>query len=62
MKIGICSDHAGFAYKSRLIGYLERKGYEVKDFGTHSEITGTWLETEFEGGRHQRRIDKIPVR
>ena len=20
----------------------------------------TWLETEFEGGRHQRRIDKIP--
>ncbi len=143
MKIGICSDHAGFAYKSRLIGYLESKGYEVKDFGTHSEesmdypdvahplaeavekgetdlgiamcgtgngmamtlnkhqgiraglawteeigrlvrqhnnanilvmparfipyedaekITGTWLETEFEGGRHQRRIDKIPVR
>ena len=37
MKIGICSDHAGFAYKSRLIGYLESKGYEVEDFGTHSE-------------------------
>ena len=23
------------------------------------EITKTWLETPFEGGRHQRRIDKI---
>ena len=23
-------------------------------------ITRTWLETPFEGGRHQRRIDKIP--
>ncbi len=23
-------------------------------------ITKTWLETPFEGGRHQRRIDKIP--
>ena len=23
-------------------------------------IVKTWLETEFEGGRHQRRIDKIP--
>ena len=36
MKIGICSDHAGFDYKSRLIGYLKSKGIEVKDFGTHS--------------------------
>ncbi len=24
-------------------------------------ITETWLDTDFEGGRHQRRIDKIPV-
>jgi ribose 5-phosphate isomerase B len=23
------------------------------------EIVKTWLETEFEGGRHQRRVDKI---
>ena len=142
MKIGICSDHAGFEYKGRLIQYLEDKGYEVKDFGTRSadsmdypdvahplaeavgngtvdlgiamcgtgngmamtlnkhrdiraglawnteigelvkkhnnanilvmparfitfdEVTGItdiWLNTAFEGGRHQRRIDKIPV-
>ena len=25
------------------------------------EMLNTWLETEFEGGRHQRRIDKIPL-
>lgn len=25
------------------------------------EITDTWLGTEFEGGRHQKRIDKIPL-
>ena len=36
MKIGICSDHAGFEYKSNLIPYLEKMGYEVEDFGTHS--------------------------
>ena len=24
-------------------------------------IVRTWLDTPFEGGRHQRRIDKIPV-
>ena len=36
MTIGICSDHAGFDYKSRLIPYLEKMGYAVEDFGTHS--------------------------
>ncbi len=143
MKIGICSDHAGFGYKGRLTAYLEGKGYEIVDFGTHSEesmdypdaahplaeavvagsvdlgvafcgtgngmamtlnkhegiraglaweteigklvkahnnanvlvmparfipfekaaeITDAWLETEFEGGRHQNRINKISCR
>ena len=27
-----------------------------------SAIVRTWLETDFEGGRHQKRIDKIPCR
>ena len=143
MKIGICSDHAGVDYKTRLIPYLEKKGYEVVNFGTDTadsmdypdvahplaeavekgevdcgiamcgtgngmaitlnkhqgiraglawgteiaklvkahnnanvlvmparfisykmvqEITKTWLETEFEGGRHERRIEKIPCK
>ena len=26
------------------------------------EIVKTFLSTDFEGGRHQRRIDKIPVK
>lgn len=142
MKIGICSDHAGFEYKTKLISYLIGKGYEVVNFGTDSadsmdysdvahplgfavekgevdagialcgtgngmamtlnhhkgiraglawntaigtlvkehnnanvlvmparfisynmctSIVRAWLGTEFAGGRHQRRIDKIPV-
>lgn len=36
MKIGICSDHAGVEYKSKLIAYLLGKGYEVVNFGTDS--------------------------
>ena len=28
---------------------------------TAMNIVSTWLSTPFEGGRHQRRIDKIPV-
>lgn len=140
MKIGICSDHTGVEYKSKLISYLLGKGYEVVNFGTDETVscdytdyahplaeaiesgecdcgiaicgTGngmaltlnhhcgiraglawntkvgyfvkahnnanvlvlparfisyqmavsivrTWLTTDFEGGRHQRRIDKI---
>jgi len=140
MKIGICCDHAGFDYKTRLISYLLGKGHEVVNFGTDSEdsmdypdvahplaeaivnkevdcgiamcgtgngmsmtlnkhkgiraglawnqsiaklikehnnanvlvmparfisfaavrlIVKAWMEAEFQGGRHQRRIDKI---
>lgn len=142
MKIGMASDHAGYEYKTRLVELLKKKGYEVVDFGTDSEVScdypdyahplaeavekgkvdlgvalcgtgngmsitlnkhqavraglawnseigrlvkahnnanvlvmparfisypmatrilNTWLSTQFEGGRHQRRIDKIPV-
>ena len=35
-RIGICSDHAGVDYKTRLISYLLGKGYEVVNFGTDS--------------------------
>ena len=142
MKIGICCDHAGVEYKTKLIEVLKDKGFEVVNFGTDTtesmdypdvahplatavenhevdcgiamcgtgngmamslnhhkgiraglawskeigvlvkqhnnanilvmparfipfedvlEITDAWLNTGFEGGRHQRRIDKIPV-
>lgn len=36
-KIAIGSDHAGYPLKKSLVKYLESIGYEVVDFGTHSE-------------------------
>lgn len=36
MKIAIGSDHAGFEYKEGLKKWLERNGFELMDFGTHS--------------------------
>ncbi len=36
-KIGIACDHAGYQMKEFLVGYLSTKGYDVIDFGTHSE-------------------------
>jgi len=37
MKIAIGSDHAGFAYKGRIIEHLQQAGHEVKDYGTYTE-------------------------
>lgn len=140
--IGMAADHAGYELKEELKPFLEKMGYAVKDFGTHStesmdypdvahplaiavenkdvdfgigmcgsgngismtlnkhqgiraalcwtpelgalakrhnnaniltlparfitaeqakEIVKAYISAEFEGGRHQRRIDKIPV-
>ena len=30
-------------------------------FETALKMVDTWLNTQFEGGRHQRRIEKIPI-
>ncbi|SEJ32608.1 ribose 5-phosphate isomerase B [Cyclobacterium xiamenense] len=38
-KIAIGGDHAGFAYKQQLIDRLEKKGYEVKDFGPYTDAS-----------------------
>ena len=32
------------------------------DLETAKEIAQAFIETRFEGGRHQRRVDKIPCR
>jgi len=37
MKIALGSDHAGYRYKEAIRPFLEGKGHEVIDFGTHSE-------------------------
>lgn len=34
--IAIGSDHAGFAYKEKLKVWLQKNGFTVKDFGTHT--------------------------
>lgn len=36
MKVAIGSDHAGYAMKEIIKKYLNRKGIELEDFGTHS--------------------------
>ncbi|PKQ65424.1 ribose 5-phosphate isomerase B [Raineya orbicola] len=36
MLIAIGADHAGFAYKEAIKENLLQKGFQVKDFGTHS--------------------------
>ena len=35
--IAIGGDHAGFAYKEKIVRKLEEEGFEVKDFGPFSE-------------------------
>ncbi|MBO7068651.1 MAG: ribose 5-phosphate isomerase B [Bacteroidaceae bacterium] len=37
MKVGIASDHAGYALKEHVKEYLTAKGQEFEDFGTYSE-------------------------
>lgn len=36
MKIGIANDHRGYKLKTKLIPYLQKKGYEVEDYGAIS--------------------------
>lgn len=36
-KLGLGSDHGGFELKEQIKVHLLEKGYEVVDFGTHSE-------------------------
>src|SRR5215207_8899563 len=42
MRIGIGSDHAGFAYKQMLITVLRARGHEVVDFGTDSPASADY--------------------
>ena len=37
MKIAIATDHGGYRYKEKIKAHLSACGYEVRDFGTHSE-------------------------
>jgi RpiB/LacA/LacB family sugar-phosphate isomerase len=37
MRVALAADHAGFELKEKISGYLEAKGFEVMDLGTHDE-------------------------
>ena len=39
MKIAFCCDHGGFIAKDAVFNYLQSKGYEIKDFGTNSDVS-----------------------
>ncbi|WP_224998706.1 RpiB/LacA/LacB family sugar-phosphate isomerase [Cesiribacter sp. SM1] len=36
MKIGIAADHAGFEHKQQIVAQLQKKGYDVKDYGAQA--------------------------
>ena len=36
MKLAIACDHGALDLKNKVAAHLEKKGYEVKDFGTHT--------------------------
>ena len=61
-KIGIACDHAGFQMKELLVGYLSTKGYDVVDFGCHSEESidypdfGHPLAEAIENGELEQRV------
>jgi ribose 5-phosphate isomerase B len=40
--IAIAADHAGYELKNELIGYLQKKGINVKDFGVFSPEPGDY--------------------
>jgi len=37
MRVALAADHAGFELKEKIAGYLEGKGFDVMDLGTHDE-------------------------
>ena len=61
-KIGIACDHAGYDMKEFLTGYLAAKGFEVFDFGCHSEESCDYpdhahpMAEAFENGEFPRAI------
>lgn len=48
--IAIGSDHAAFAFKEDIKKFLIEKGYQLKDFGTHSESRIDYCDFGFKVG------------
>ena len=39
MKIALAADHGGFKLKQHIKKFLQRKNYEVEDYGSHDETS-----------------------
>ena len=50
MKIIIGSDHRGYKIKTKLIKYLNQKGFQVEDIGTHHQETVDYTDFAFKVG------------
>lgn len=59
ISIGIACDHAGYDFKEKLKNELEKKGYEIKDYGTYSDESTDYpdyahpLANAIEKGKHK---------
>ncbi len=42
--IAVACDHAAFAFKTEIIGYLRDKGYDVRDFGADGKVRSEYPE------------------
>ena len=62
MKIIIGSDHAGFSMKEKVKAFLQNRGIEVEDVGTHNEESvdytdfGKKVAREVSGGAFERGV------
>jgi ribose 5-phosphate isomerase B len=62
MRIALAADHAGFALKDELAGWLREQGHDVLDLGTNSADSvdypefGSRLANEVAGGRAEKGI------
>ena len=50
MKIGLANDHRGYPLKEKIKKYLNKKGYEIIDYGTNSNESVDYTEYAFKIG------------
>lgn len=57
MKIGIGNDHHGVKVKRKLVDYLEKKGYQVVNYGSDHEESVDYPDIAFEVGKAVSNCD-----
>ncbi|MHC1724241.1 MAG: ribose 5-phosphate isomerase B [Aminipila sp.] len=60
VRCALCTDtHMAEMTRKHNDANILAMGGRILDVDTAKKITQTWLDTEFEGGRHQRRVDML---